>query len=174
MRVLLLSILAGCANSGLGQTDVGTGSTGDTAGGGTGAQDCPWVGTWSLSAVRCGTFEYDDWYDSHDSAQMVVEHDPAGGCAVVTSITGQACSRSEDWHFSVPVGTEVVVDRRGIASCEPQSCQFAPTDPQCNPGDFAGTEPHTIDDSSGSLTIVGLISDTAPGCTLDLVTTWAP
>ena len=175
MRVhLLLAVLAGCSNSGLGKTDLGTGATGDTGPDVVGLQDCPWVGTWNLTAVRCGTFEYDDWYDTHDGASMVITHRPEGGCSVVTTITSAACVRTEDWTFSVPQGTEVEVDRRGIASCEPQACKFAPTDPPCNPGDFAGTEPHAIDDSSGSLTAVDLLVDTAPACTLSLVTTWAP
>jgi hypothetical protein len=179
LRLLQLSILAGCSNSGLGQTDVATGTTGDTGPATVALQDCgsadlSWVGTWNLSAVRCGTFEFDDWYDSHDSATMVVAQDPAGGCTVETTIVGPTCSRVENWTFTVPVGTEVEVDRKGIASCDPAACTFAPTDPPCNPGDFAGTEPHQIDDSSGALTIVGLLADTATACILDIVTTWAP
>ena len=175
MRVLLLvSILPACSNSGLGKTDAVTGDTGDTDGGAVGLQDCPWVGTWNLTAVRCGTFEYNDWYDTHDSAAMVVDHDPEGGCYVQTTIVGASCSRTEDWGFTVPVGTEVNVDLRGITACDPEQCKFGPTDPPCNPGDFAGGEAHQIDDSSGSLTVVGLIADTAPACILDIVTTWAP
>jgi hypothetical protein len=169
-----LVILAGCTHSGLGKTDLATGATGDTATVPVGLQDCPWVGTWNLNAVRCGTFEYDDWYDTHDSAQMVIVQRPEGGCDVVTTIVGPSCTRAEDWTFSVPVGTEVEVDRRGIASCDPEQCKFAVTDAPCNPGDFAGTETHTIDDSSGSLTVVDLLTDTAPACTLSLVTTWGP
>src|SRR5688572_5591733 len=87
MRVyLLLPFLAACARSGLGKTDLDTGEIEDTDVP-AGLQDCPWVGTWNLAAVQCGTFEFPDWYETHDAASMVIDHDPAGGCSVVTTIT---------------------------------------------------------------------------------------
>lgn len=173
MRIqALLAVLASCANSGLGRTDLGTGTTDDTDP--AGVQDCPWIGTWSLSAVRCGSFPLDEWYDTHDGASMDITQGPDGGCSVVTTITGETCTRTEHWTFSVPTGTEVEVTRAGIASCEPEACQFAPTDAPCDPGDQVGTETHTIDDSTGSLTVSDVLADTAPSCTaLSLVTTWA-
>jgi hypothetical protein len=187
MRTMLLLPLVSCAHSGLGQTDEtsgGTGSTGDT--GPTSVQDCPWVGTWNLAAVRCNTFAYgsaatgDQWYAHHDDATMEIDNDPAGGCDVVTTITGATCTRTEAWTFSVPVGITVEVDRGGITACDPDACTFDPGDAvetPCSPGDLDEDPASlTIDGSvAGSLTAVGLIPETGPDCVsggLDLITTW--
>lgn len=175
---MLLSLtVLGCSQSGLNQLDqAGTGSTGDTAP--QGLQDCPFVGTWSLSAVRCSTFEFDDWYDTHTGATLVIDHDPAGGCAVGVTIEGQNCTREESWAVSVPVGIEVLVTQNGVTRCDPAACKFDPNDQgeaECAEGDLTGTvEDSTWDNLSGSLTISGLFEDTAPGCSLTLVTTWDP
>ena len=178
--MLLLSLALGCSNSGLGQTDLAaTGSTGDT-GGAVGLQDCPWVGSWDLEAVRCSTFDYPDWYDTHTGASLVIEHDPLGGCAVVSTVEGSNCTREESWHIGLPVGIEVVVTMNGITDCQPADCRFDPNDqdePTCTVGDNTRTiDDATLDDSAeaGTLTIKGLLEDTAPGCSLDLITTWAP
>src|SRR5690349_10691815 len=100
MWVFLL--LHGCSNSGLDRSEESA-DTGPT----TGLADCPWVGEWALEELKCGSFPYDDWDATHEGATMVIDHDPAGGCAVTTTIRGATCTRTEQWHFGVPVGTDV-------------------------------------------------------------------
>lgn len=170
--MLLVVALAACSNSGLGQpTQVGTG---DTAAGTTALADCPWVGTWALTTVNCNTFPYAPWYDAHDSASMQITQDPAGGCSVVTTVTGPSCSRTEGWHFSVPVGTSVEVTFNGIQTCNPDQCTFDVGDQACSVGGLTGG-PVTlsIDDAAGDLAAVGLLEDTAACTPLDVVTRWA-
>jgi hypothetical protein len=166
---LVLALLSGCTNSGLGRT---TAETGDTAAGTTEVQNCPWVGTWQLDQVNCGAFPYDSWYDAHDGATLDIDHDPAGGCVVQAEITGPACSRTEAWRFSVPLGTSVDVTFEGITDCNPNQCAFSVEEEACERGGLAGSETLTIDDSTGNLLAVDLFADTAPECTLGLQTTW--
>lgn len=170
--MLLFVALAACSNSGLGvPTAVGTG---DTAAATTTLQDCPWVGNWSLTTVNCNTFPYSAWYDDHSGATLQIGHDPAGGCAVTATVTGPTCSRTEAWHFSVPVGTSVEVTFLGVQTCAPDACAFG-AEPACQVGGLTGGPTSlSIDDSAGDLAAIGLLEDTAPGCTLDVVTRWSP
>src|SRR5688572_11751164 len=49
--VLAMALLAACANSGLGQTDADTDTDAPPEG------TCPWVGTWTLTTITCGSIE---------------------------------------------------------------------------------------------------------------------
>jgi hypothetical protein len=163
--------LVACSNSGLGETESGT--TGDT--GATAAADCPWVGTWALDEVNCGTFSYDAWFDDHERATLEVSQSDDGGCDVEVTIEGDSCERDEDWHFGPPVGISVVVTFEGILDCRPNNCVFGPSDPdECSPGDLADDpQALTIDTvSDTSILATGLLAPTAQGCTLDVVTAW--
>lgn len=171
---MLIFVLVGatCTNSGLGKTDQTSGDTADEPTGS--ASDCPWVGTWTLEGINCSTFPYDDWYDDHDGATLVIAQDATSGCAVEATITGATCERTEDWLFGPPVGTSVAVTLDGISNCSPAACTFAPSDTACSKGDLTKAEETlTIDESNGSMQAVGLITDTAAGCPLDVVTTWS-
>ena len=167
----VLVLLHGCSNSGLGQP---TGETADSAPP-AGLEDCPWVGEWDLDALKCGgTFDYTAWYETHEGASMVIGHDPAGGCAVVTTIRGAECSREESWHLGVPVGTDVTWTSAGITECTPNKCRFLAEEPECKPGRGAGEAVVRIEDVGGSLTAVNLLRDTVPAasCGLDIYTVW--
>ena len=169
--MLLLMLLPACSNSGLGQpTTTPSGDTGQT----TAVADCPWVGVWTLQTVNCATFPFDAWYDDYTGAVLDVTQSEDSGCDVVVTVSGNTCEESEDWHLSSPVGINVELTYNGIASCTPDACTFNGPDAPCEVGDRAGgTESISIDDATGDLQIVGALADTAAGCTLDVVTTWA-
>jgi hypothetical protein len=168
MHVLMLLSSFGCSNSGLGQTT----PTGDTAP--TSAQDCPWVGTWALDEVKCSTVPYESWSDHYVSAEMEIDHDPAGGCAVQATLKADACEREEAWHFAVPVGTSVEVTFLGIQDCRPNRCVMEPGADECKNGELEGeARDMTVDDSTANtLQAVDLLKDTGSGCPLSLVTLW--
>ena len=138
--------------------------------------DCPWVGTWRLEQLQCGTFDYAEWFEDHDEATLETTHDAAGGCAVTATISGASCTRTEGWHFSLPVGVEVAARFDGVESCVPASCAFGPTDPDaCAEGALAGSATVRIEESvaGAELTAAGLLASTAADCSLDLLTVWA-
>lgn len=169
----LLLFLAACSHSGLGETTSGeSGATPPDDTTEPGLHDCPWVGTWTLSAVKCGSFDYPAWYEDHDAATLEIDHDPDGGCAVVAQITSAECNRSEEWTFGVPVGGDVEVTLGGITDCTPDGCQFSGSEDPCVVGGLTGAQTLAIDDGTGDLVAEGLITDTAPACTLPLLTTW--
>ena len=170
--MLLWTVLAACSNSGLGQPPT-TPSTGDTAA--VVVDECPWVGRWTLQAVRCSSFDYTDWYDDYTGATLDVAQADEGGCDLVVTLSGATCEESEDWHMTSPVGINVDVTYNGIASCNPDGCTFNGTDEPCAVGDRAGGgETISVDDATGELQIVGALAHTAEGCQLDVVTIWAP
>lgn len=171
-------ILHGCSNSGLDRASTDSADSAAPAG----LADCPWVGEWELEAVKCGaSFDYGNWYDFHNGATMVVAHDPAGGCAVETTIRGDSCRRTEEWHFAVPVGTDVGFASAGITDCKPNKCLFldefgTPNDePECKLGELTIAEATLrIEELNGTMTAMNLIRNTVTldNCQLDLYTTW--
>ncbi|MEQ1501156.1 MAG: hypothetical protein ABMB14_02950 [Myxococcota bacterium] len=169
---LFVLFAAACSNSGLGHTTESGDSGGTTP---VGLQDCPLVGTWNLTGVNCATFPYDDWYADHTQASMVIDHDPAGGCAVIATVIGDACTRTETWSFSVPAGIESDALFGGITTCDPDSCVFGAGDPEpCAVGDLAetATEAVRLELDGDELTATGLIDETAGNCPLDVITLW--
>ncbi len=170
--MLLLTLLTACSNSGLGQpTTTPTADTGATVV----VDECPWVGRWTLRSVKCSTFDFAEWYDDHTGATLDIAQADQGGCDVVATVSGATCEESESWHFTSPVGINVDLTYNGISACNPDACTFNGPDAPCQVGDRAGgTETISVDDATGELQMVGALADTAPGCTLDIVTVWAP
>lgn len=169
---MFVALFAACTNSGLGLPPV-TGATGDTGTVVTG-EPCPWIGTWTLSSVSCGSFPFDEWYVDHDSASLELTQAPQGGCWADVTVVGAACTRAERWHLGPPAGLEVDATYDGVTSCDPSACTFSVEEPACAVGGAADS-PETIrvDDATGNLVIERLIADTAPGCLLDVLTTWS-
>lgn len=165
---------AGCTNSGLGLPPV-TGATADTGTAVVTGEPCPWIGDWTLSSVSCGSFPFEGWYVDHESASLALTQAPQGGCEATVTVVGASCSRAERWHLGPPSGLEVDATYEGVVSCDPDACAFSVEEPACKVGGGAGA-PETIrvDDTSGNLVIEQIIADTAPGCSLDVLTTWAP
>jgi hypothetical protein len=176
LPIAVLFTASACTHSGLDQPA----ATGDTAPGGDdddgGGGNCPWVGTWNLTKVQCGSFLYDAWFEDHDTASLDVTDHPDGGCAVVATVSGESCERTEDWTFAVPVGGNVEVVFDGITDCNPADCQFSGSEDPCAEGNLGGrTETLSIDDTTGELVAIGLLLDTVPSCQppLEVQTNWA-
>ncbi len=175
----MISVLfaVACSNSGL--NDLGHPPLSDDAGPDVtdtapeALQTCVWVGVWELTAVNCGSFPFDEWYEVFDTTVMSLTHDPAGGCAVAFTWSGETCQESEQWQMADPVGTSVETTYLGVDDCSPADCTFANGDDACVIGDRTGTDTLTIDDSSGDLQVVGALAHGAPQCVLDLITTWS-
>lgn len=160
-------LLSACTNSGLGKpTIVGTADTAPPP-----AADCLWVGTWNLSAFKCGTFDYDTFWDNYTGASMVISQNATTGCDVVATINGNTCAQTEGWTFGPPLGTEVDVTRNGVTACAPDGCALEGRSCAVGGNTFATTT-LTIDDSLGDLTAIGLMAEAGAGCPLDIVTTW--
>lgn len=168
---MLALIFAGCTNSGLGlpPETAATGDSGSTVSSG----PCPWVGAWTLVSVGCGAFPYDGWFVDHDAATMSVTEHPSGGCAAEITVTGDDCTRIDAWRITAPTGVQSDAFFEGVTSCEPEACTFSADETSCLTG--GGTdlgESIQADDTSGDLVLERVIADTAPGCSLDVLTTW--
>ncbi len=162
--------LLACSNSGLDKPDpVPTGDTAPAP-----VNDCEWVGTRTLSEVKCGAFDYPTFFDTYTGATLTVSQGAATGCEVVATLTSATCSQTESWSFAVPVGVEAELTRNGVSSCDPAGCSHGGT--ACTVGaNVVPAETVTLDDSApGTLTAKGLFPETGPTCLPDLglVTVW--
>lgn len=166
---MLWAYVLACANSGLGKPPLTTGDTGPVVG----AADCPWVGTWNLTAFQCGSFAVDPPWPDYDGANLVVTQNATSGCDVTATIRSTTCTQVEDWDFGPPLGTEVEVTRNGITSCDPASCSL-PSGSCAQGGNGYATTTTFIDDSLGDLQAKGLLAEMNEGCPLEIVTTWSP
>lgn len=165
------AVFLACSNSGLDQPDpVATADTAPPP-----AADCPWVGTWTLSEVKCGAFAYPTFYDVYTGGNLVITQSAVSGCDVTATLESSACRQTEGWTFSAPVGTSVDVTRNGVTVCDPSGCAHGDT--PCTVGANAlAAQSLAIDDSTGSLSARGLFQEIATTCLPDLgfFTVWAP
>ena len=169
--VLAMALLAACANSGLGQVDDDTDT--DNAPEGT----CPWVGTWTLTTITCGSIPATEWFDSHSDATLDLTHAAAGGCDALMTLSGPSCTRTETWSFPAPTGSSVSVTFDGITSCVPNACLFEPYGTSCAVGALAGTATVTTTLTGTTLSMVAPVGAVGPltdtvDCPLEVGTDW--
>ena len=127
-----------CTNSGL-----GGGLTEDSGGAtvptntGSSARSCPWEGTWDMTQVWCiGIDATEDWEASYNITRIKVSDAGDGACAVEYTLRNDQCVEKEDWDVTPNDATdELVVDFKGISSCDPAGCQFFGGDDSCSEGD---------------------------------------
>ena len=168
---LAMALLAACANSGLGETDADTDT--DTTPEGT----CPWVGTWTLSTITCGSIPATEWFGPHTGATLDLSHAAAGGCDAEMTLSGPSCNRTEHWSFPAPTGPDVTVAFDGIATCQPNACLFEPYGTPCAVGAIVGSAvvEITVVGTAMSMTVpytaIGPLTDTVD-CPLELTTDW--
>jgi len=172
--VLATALLAACANSGLGPNDDDTDT--DTTFEGT----CPWVGTWDMTTISCGSIPATEWFDSHTGATLDLSHAATGGCDALLTLTGNSCTRTETWTFPAPTGPAVAVTFEGIASCVPNACVYETFGTPCAVGALTGTGTVdiTVTGTSMSMTTppyatVGPLVDTMDDCPLEITTDWS-
>jgi hypothetical protein len=168
--LVLVGWAAGCANSGLGQT---TDTDTDNPPEGT----CPWVGTWTLTTISCGSIEATEWFDSHTSSTLVLSHAAAGGCDGVVTTTGPSCTRTEAWSFPAPASADVSFSLDGITSCVPNACLFEPYGASCAIGGLTGSTTVTITATGSTLLMVTPVGSLGPltdtiDCPLEVGTEW--
>ncbi len=181
MLILITALLA-CTNSGLGNNP-----TGDT---GPDVVECPWVGEWQLSSVKCGSgLDYDKWFDSYADNTMEISVAEGGGCDVEFTWSAAKCAEKEQWLFTPRYPEESTVQwsgetewiNQGISECSPASCTFDTTavgvgDSPCSEGDREKIEVLKVyvDTSvDNQITVEDLFDDAdRADCPLGLVTTW--
>lgn len=177
MWALLLAV-SGCSNSGLGRELPDSGDSGSTPGTVTA---CPWVGTWDLVDVRCGSFPFPDWYDIFESARLDVSLAAGGSsCEVRRVLVGASCRETERMRWGVGESGVVTVASDGVISCAPAGCSY-PTIGTCPEGARAKSTDSLdwrVDPKTSELELTdaqpdGTFVAGAAGCKLDVVTTWA-
>jgi len=151
--------------------------------------ECPWVGTYELTATSCGSsaFAYDaEWAAVYSDAEMVLSTGQDGRCDVAFTWGSATCSETEAWAFTPAVDSttgldvgEVGVDYLGITECAPAGCTIdqAPmgiAGSACAVGDRTSSDQIVIDDSvADQLIIEGLLDDgDRHDCAIGLNTTW--
>ena len=180
--LIWISMLVACTNSGLGRE-----STGDT---GPDIVECPWVGDWDLTTMKCGgSFDYNGWFDSYPNASMQVSNGVGGGCVAQFTWSSDTCTETESWTLEPQYPEESTVQwdgsthwvNEGVTTCDPAACEFdgsavGATESACAEGDRSNptvvvvSVDATVD---GQLTIGGLLGDGDRGnCSLDPTSTW--
>jgi len=132
-----------------------------------GAQDCDWAGTWLMTEPRCDTAIFSQWFTSYDTTTLVLEHNVTRGCdATFTLSKPGECVETETWYILEDPGNPTWnIDSRGISSCDPDACQFAPSDDPCEVGGRDNdTEVQVNDAVDGVLDFTFLAAYAAPSC----------
>ena len=131
--------------------DSATIDTGTIEGGVGDAGRCGVTGTYDLETYFCGTVDITaSWKAVIPTETITITDAVTGGCRADFKYSSSTCSETEAVEFSAALG-QVTASYKGIDSCMPTSCTFAPGDAPCVIGDRKGDRAVTITSVQGGL-----------------------